>query len=436
MQYIDFGDLVPAQVCPVQRPAAAPTLSIEQLARSYRLDALNGIFYAWGNPEINDLSSIDGAADFDPIEQSPRRSYVARERTPAPSLVSINGKRLPLRAIPYLELERHFWSKGKVVFPEALERNTPRELLAHEKQPEDMTLAELIDTQDREPLTESRRSFLTTGVGVLHLDATDYDEGSIGEAVAAELNLAFEHTFETEPSVDEIERDAIRYGTPYETLDPTTAKQIDWERAAWHGSEIRTIKVEDGKVKVDRRFPTQEQFIAAVKRHIDFLLPSAGSDAKLESRVKKLSADAVKLLCRKFDRYVAGEIERATYESGERDIWASSWEDASGFLHHRTGLRSKDEFWHTRPQDRAEVALVNHEGSDEEIEDLLGVDDCPNYVWGRTCFGTMKHIDGYGFAACTDCGELVNYGDVVPGMGLFTETGWHKALAPKLALVA
>lgn len=158
-------------------------------------------------------------------------------------LVSRNGIRLPLRAIPWRELNRRFWSQGKVVYADRLERSTPRELLVHEKTPEQMTWEEIRDTAHLEPLSESRRSWLERGAGVLSLDGIAYGEGSIGETLALKGSLGALGTLApSEPSAGFAdEASSIGKGVPYVTLDPITAKQIEWEQEQWHtGPLVRT----------------------------------------------------------------------------------------------------------------------------------------------------------------------------------------------------
>jgi hypothetical protein len=164
-------------------------------------------------------------------------------------LTSKTGKALPLRAIPWRELNRHYWSEGKVLNEHLLERSEPRELTAFEKtaDPSTMTLEELIATQHSEPISESRRSWLTRGAGALALNFGNYEDGTIGAtladtsaAAALEMTLA-----ENEDEADAIKDDANdrRYGAAYVTVDPITAKQIEWEQEQAMNGPLTRVKL-------------------------------------------------------------------------------------------------------------------------------------------------------------------------------------------------
>lgn len=182
-------------------------------------------------------------------------------------LLSKYGKRLPLRAIPWRDLNREVWSHGKTVFQ--TERSEPRELLAHEKSASEMSVEELIATQSREPLSESRRSWLVRGAGVMSLEGITYDEGSIGETIAAQ-GVDLDTLVEAEADLDLAEQhDAVRFGTPIELLDPITAKQIDWEQQQHGNSEVITSRIVQGpeslSVVTDRKL-MPEAFMNVAKR--------------------------------------------------------------------------------------------------------------------------------------------------------------------------
>ena len=135
-------------------------------------------------------------------------------------------KKLPLRAWP-IPILRALWSSGQTAM--TLER---RESPAIEKPIEAMSIEDLIATQNSEPLSESRRSFLTTGNGVLSLEQTlsgpENDPISLAEAVSGEFDVPIN------PDEDLIgydERAARRSRfTPFDQIDLVTQRQIDWEQ--------------------------------------------------------------------------------------------------------------------------------------------------------------------------------------------------------------
>lgn len=141
-------------------------------------------------------------------------------------LTSDNGRPLPLRAIPYRDLNREFWSQGKVARPERLETAAPK-AVREDIPVEEMTLADLVRTQYQDPMTESRKAFYAGAGGALSLDALT-------------------------------DRDARRYGTPYVGPDPVIAKQIAWEKRQWDSSPAVTVtRGSDGRIAVDRWVPRE-----------------------------------------------------------------------------------------------------------------------------------------------------------------------------------
>ena len=394
------------------------------------------------------MNTAIGAACF--LVNKPRSmEYVDIEPPVDSPLVSKNGKRLPLRAIPYRELNRRFWSRGEVVYADALERNMARELAAH-KPVEEMTLEELEATQDREPLTESRLSFLTTGVGVLHLDATDDETesedgdeiGSLAEAIPQETRdkmylVATNGSVVNEDDIPEAELDNLldrlndrRYGTAYDLLDPITAKQIDWEQEKWHESETRTIRISDGTLSVDKSFPTKDQFLEVARRVKRYLLPDPGSDAPLERRITRLTKEQVGVLTARFSRFIENEIDRATTLDDE--LAHGSFEDLAGLIHlHSPRGLALDERrfgpYHGTPMDRSEVAIFNTDGSDEDIDALIGRPECPT----AGCFEYLvmpNEDEGQTFSPfCDNCGIYLEFGQWVNGFGRFTRFGYRAA---------
>jgi hypothetical protein len=162
-------------------------------------------------------------------------------------LVSRNGLRLPLRAFTWRELNRRFWSKGEVVFADKLERSKARELTLYERtsDPSSMTWEEIRDTADLEPLSESRRSWLERGFGVLSLEGLTYGEGSIGEMLNAKGQLGALGTLERNSQNDGFADEASSFGkgVAYETVDPITAKQIAWEQEQHSNSAVTRVKI-------------------------------------------------------------------------------------------------------------------------------------------------------------------------------------------------
>lgn len=300
------------------------------------------------------------------------------ERKPL-DLLSRNGRRLPLRALAWRDLNREFWSQGKVVYGDALERSQARELSAHEKRVEDMTLDELAATQDREPLSESRRSWLTRGAGVLSLEGVAYGEGSIGEMLAAKGNIGALATMEIpEEQTFADEASSIGNGVPYELLDPITAKQIEWEQRVYYDEPVVRVKIaakSDGGLALatDRKLMPDAfmRLARSVKRTL--LDSDSGWDAT-EHRFRMIDDAAARLGFASAD---ANE-ERERFLAPADDEWHSSYEmpvavivhDGTGtpalfpcmrcdrpFVHrheritrivHRGTTRSKDELWRNR----------------------------------------------------------------------------------------
>jgi hypothetical protein len=165
---------------------------------------------------------------------------------------AIAPKRLPLRAIDRNTLEREYWSQGKTFYQ--IERRPARSI---EKPIESMSLADLIATQADEPLSESRRSWLQTGHGLLSLDQTTADGGCLA---------------------DMAEHDAVRFGTPYSTLDPITEKQIAYERRVSQNGPVITAKVQpDRRLTTDRFMPRKEFLRLAQAIRFTYQLSGEGS---------------------------------------------------------------------------------------------------------------------------------------------------------------
>ena len=326
------------------------------------------------------------------------------------SLVSKNGIPLPLRAIPWRDLNREYWSQGKVVRPELLERTEPRELTAFEKtvdpsrceihellgmtaeQYADATPAQLLAATKRmEPLTESRRAWLTRGAGVDSLDPAI-------EAILADPTAEAAIIDIDEPDADHDEHDAIRFGTPYELLDPITAKQIEWEQQQHaNGPVTRVQLVPSAKGGVALRpnrqlLPDEFMTIArSVKRTMASAFGAITSVDDLHARVDlmrdALSNSGVTLDCESADpteererflapadpifhssyEYVQPVIEIAEGTEAERPCYRRSCTTFDEHRHiriariaHRGALRSTDELWHNRIFDVTAFELGTH----------------------------------------------------------------------------
>ena len=139
------------------------------------------------------------------------------------------------------------WSEGKTIFP--IEPRQPRPI---DKDPAEMTLEELVVTQDMELPTISRTSFMLTGIGTWSLEKPSPQTGrTIAELVPEDnpIHSAWQTAKpKTEMTVEELrayekwcaEQTRGTGLTPYKTLHPDKRQKIDWEKAsAKNGPEIR-----------------------------------------------------------------------------------------------------------------------------------------------------------------------------------------------------
>lgn len=220
----------------------------------------------WPRPQIGDTVVTHAAIWSTPAAPAaPAKPFVAGtpsitrsapqpERKPL-SLFSKNGKRLPLRAIPFADLNREFWSQGKLANPEALESLPPRALTLHEKMvdPSSMSYDEIDQSLNYEPLSESRRAWLELGVHASHIHGTGggmlslegYAEGSIGDTLSASIDaIEIDGPEPTDP-LDEFADEASSFGKgiAYETMSPTLLKQIAWEQDRAREGELVRITV-------------------------------------------------------------------------------------------------------------------------------------------------------------------------------------------------
>jgi hypothetical protein len=348
------------------------------------------------------MTQIERIAPLGPACRITQRPAPPVERAPL-SLTSRNGKALPLRAIPFRDLNREYWSQGKVLNTDALERNQSRELMAHEKPVEAMTLDELIATADREPLSESRRSWLTRGLGVMSLQPWDaYEEGSIGATVAdPTAQAALEAIVTTDPEeADAILDDANdrRYGTAYEGLDPITAKQIEWEQEQ-HGMgtvyRCHFTNKPDGGIALQTQPTMWHTEVARITRSVRDTVVSLAGPGRIESLD---DLDARMANARDAMDALGGDPEFASrYLAPADDEWHSSYDRIVNVVahdgtntparvpctrcdrefdhrhtritrtNHRTTRRNNDELWHRRLFDVTAYEL----GTDGLVDPLV-----------------------------------------------------------------
>ena len=185
--------------------------------------------------------------------------------TPIPSIAPL-GLACRISAKPEsrapLSGPERYWSEGKTMlnYPDT-EKPTPAIL----KDPADMTLQELMDTQNKEIPTTSYLSWQITGEGVLNADMPSEDGLTIAERLPDDH--ALKTTFMTTKPVSQMtqaEKDAYEQFcaeasthvgvTPYVRLDPQQRDRIEWERrTVMNGPTIHTYfaPAPDGSLRVD-----------------------------------------------------------------------------------------------------------------------------------------------------------------------------------------
>jgi len=154
-----------------------------------------------------------------------------------------------------------------------------RESPAIEKAIETMTLEDLIATQAMEPLSESRRSFLTNGYGVLslqqELETMDSDApATLADAIAAD----------NPDRVTNTDRDAIRYGTPEVPYDLVTMRQIAWETQAAQAGSTHSYHLaagDDGSLRAIRKsgWTSNDTLRVIVGKFRQYMIRLYGADA-------------------------------------------------------------------------------------------------------------------------------------------------------------
>jgi len=296
--------------------------------------------------------------------------------------------RLPLRVVPQAQL-RKAWSEGRTFY--SYPGRPPRDL---EKPIEAMTLDELIATQDREPLSESRRSFLATRQGVWSLDAPAANGSAVpliefvGDDAPKCLFDAVDDGLDLDDDLDIAERDAARYGVPYQTVDFVTGRQIEWEREqSQHGPVVHVAigANAEGKLSLkslSRLYPELGEFPMLARQIVTSLFASVGRVSTLDELHERVMLiqdamdDPVAHLYRdpepreEADRYLAPDDEIAHSSVEALD------EDGNVVIHHRSPRRSiENETWHHQldRSSSAPLELGFDLCSDDELESLLGV---------------------------------------------------------------
>lgn len=244
-----------------------------------------------------------------------------------------------------------------------------------------------------EPLSESRRAWLTRGAGVASLAPWDaYNEGSIGETIVDPEAQAMLEAVVEEPLIDDSNHDARRFGTAYETLDPITAKQIEREQINAMTGPVTRVHLgtnpDNGKLTInpDRKLFGDEfmRLARSVKRTLASTFGPVATLDDLHARVD-LIADALHDTGVTIDAGTPDwREERARLNEPLDAEWHSAFETVQpvvayaegdidpdfscprrncGFVrpeahehiritreHHRRpqNVGSQDEFWHTR----------------------------------------------------------------------------------------
>ena len=300
--------------------------------------------------------------------------------------------RLPLRMVPQAQL-RKAWSEGHTYYQGVYETLPPRGI---EKPVEDMTLDELVATQNNEPLSESRRSWLTTGKGVLSLDAPASPEHiqALIDFVTDDgprcIHAAIDpHVDNDEISEDTCMADARRYGTPYTTVDPTTQKQILWEQERSQDGplyKMRLAATTAGRITVENigrgLVPgSRHTFLDLARSAIQSIFASVGKADTLDELHQRIDllADVIDDPVAALHHDPDGNEERERYFLSDDRIVHNSYEelndDGDLIEHHRSARRSPWELWHnTLPRNSSDPLELGMDlCSNAELESLLGV---------------------------------------------------------------
>lgn len=318
-------------------------------------------------------------------------------------------KRLPLRA--YVENGREqelrkAWSEGHSFFSYGDEQTVPAR--PFEKPIEEMTLDELCDgNADKvmqalqagripeygEPIRESRRCFLETGVGAKSLDrriaALFGDQKEIVSLISVIADDPNRH-------------DLIYKGTQYVFPDPAMNERILKEQQYAYSSGDICVALhgnDDGSLRVDATRPrwfTKDQFMRAAKA----LLATYGNpkdEAELQYRIDLIKDTIDYGAVRYRDAYAPEERWRFTAEADP--VWHSAFDEYGPAEDHEPGdpwvfkgthfRRPKPHFdpqydlWHRKGWDMVERELGFDTMSDEALEETLGEFE-PIYSWKGT----------------------------------------------------
>lgn len=308
--------------------------------------------------------------------------------------MTVAAKRKPVRAINPALL-RKAWSEGHTYYPP-----TRKPLYGPEKPLEEQTLDDLCggdfvkvmnDLNDGrtpnygEPLSESRRSWIERGAGVLSLNVRRLFGPD--EEVVELIDIV----------QDDPERDSAIYGrggaAPYTTVDPNMQRAIQWEIAAAQNGDCVTmylVEDESGRLSIKVKgwgFKTKDEFMKAAKAFMASIGGKPTSLAELRERVARAN-EALDYDTVRFSSANANE-ENWRLSAPAHDEWHTAF-DAYGKADDAlpgdplefkgTHFRRAKNFdpgydlWHAQGRDQVERELGTHLMSDSMLEELLGWD--------------------------------------------------------------
>lgn len=330
--------------------------------------------------------------------------------------MTIAARRIPLRIVDP-RLLRKAWSEGRTYYQGVYETLPPRGI---EKPLEEQTLDDMVGATERrplaeiiaelkrsmpymrapdyaEPISESRRCWLTTGQKVesLHRPASPDSPRTWLDIVADDGPRGLVDVIIEDDDPDDEEYDAPRM-TPYTTVSPTAQKQIFWEQCKTEDGpayKMRLASSEAGRLTVTNTgrgiLPGRLSFLDIATSALRSFFASVGRVETLDdlhARValvrdvlddpmtgKHFSADATE----ESERYSASPTgipaDRIVHNSYEELN-----DDGDLIIHHRSAQRSPWELWHNsitrNSSDPLEFGfdLI----SNVELESLLDVTDC------------------------------------------------------------
>lgn len=312
--------------------------------------------------------------------------------------MTTSGPRLPLRLIPEDKLQAA-WRAGRAFYADAYERREPRALAA-DKPVEDMTLDELIATQDNEPLTESRRMFLHLGpqAKVMSLDAPPNGtmKTPLLEFIADDGPRCLYDRVDLEIDEDEAE-DLVpidKYFTPYDLQGIIDARQVEWEKRQAYSSataHFRLVANDAGRLAVQPVARVYGNVAELARKAVSAIFDAVGRVETLDALHERLAliADVMD------DPHLARHHSADPYEERERyladadrgarfGIEHSSYEEIvldpetgeeTRLIHHRSPRHSNWELWHNSlRQDSSDPGeLGTYLISNASLESLLGI---------------------------------------------------------------